>query len=542
GPGRPEVGRNGTVPHGPEAGPHPGLPPAPWVNVVANPGFGFVVSEAGSGFTWARNSQANRLTPWGNDPTSDPPGEVVYLRDEETGQVWNPTPLPIPSAEPTLVRHGQGYTVFERNAQGLSHELVLFVPPDDPVKLIRLRVNNSGDRPRRLSATFYAEWVLGATRDAAAMHVVSEVDPETGALLARNAFRPEFASRVAFADVDARPRTLTADRAEWLGRHGSVASPAAMARVELSGRAGAVLDPCAAIQVKFDLKPGETRDVIFLLGEADGPEAARDLLRRYREPGRVARALEEAKGRWDAVLGAVRVRTPDAAMDLLLNRWLLYQVLSCRVWARSALYQSGGAYGFRDQLQDVTALVFGAPDLARAHVLLAASRQFPEGDVQHWWHPPAGRGVRTQFSDDYLWLPFVTLHYVNATGDAAVLDEPVPYLKAPLLRPGQEDDFGLPAVADETGTLYEHCARAVEHGMRVGAHGLPLMGTGDWNDGMNRVGAGGEGESVWVAWFQLAILGDFAELASSRGDRDRAARFRRHEAALRDAVEANAWD
>jgi len=541
-PARAEAGRNGTVRHQAEPTPHPVLPPAPWVNVVANPAIGFVVSEAGSGFTWAGNSQSNRLTPWGNDPASDPPGEVVYLRDEETGEFWTPTPLPVASAAPTLVRHGQGYTAFERETHGLAHELVLHVPPEDPVKVIRLRVTNPGDRTRRLSAVFYAEWVLGATRDAAAMHVVSEVDPETGALLARNAFRTDFATRVAFADVDARPRTVAADRAEFLGRHGSVAAPAALGRLELSGRAGAVMDPCAAIQVKFDLKPGEARDVVFLLGEAENLSEARELIRRHREPGRAGRTLTQATGRWDAVLDAVRVKTPDAAMDLLLNRWLLYQVLSCRVWARSAFYQSGGAYGYRDQLQDVMALVHGAPDVARAHVLRAASRQFVEGDVQHWWHPPSGRGVRTHFSDDFLWLPFVACRYVEATGDAGILDEPVPFLRGPLLRPGQEDDYGTPAVTDETATLYEHCARAVERGLRVGARGLPLMGTGDWNDGMNRVGAGGEGESVWVAWFQLAVLRDFARVAEARGEADRASGFRAHADSLAASVEGNGWD
>jgi cyclic beta-1,2-glucan synthetase len=536
----PDVRRNGKPRVEPR--PRPVLPPAPWINVVANPACGFLVSEAGSGYTWGGNSQGDRLTPWNNDPVADPAGEALYLRDEESGEVWTPTPLPIPSESATLVRHGQGYTTFERHSHGLAHELTLFVPPDDPVKLVRLVVRNTGDRARRLSATYYAEWVLGTVRDATAAHVVTEVDPESGALLARNAFRADFASRVAFADVDRRPRTLTADRAEFLGRHGSPASPAGLALVELSGRVGAALDPCSAIQAKLDVAPGEEAEVVFLLGEAEDLDAARALLHRYREPGRARAALDEVKGLWDGILSAVQVRTPDPGMDLLLNRWLLYQVLSCRVWARSAFYQSGGAFGFRDQLQDVMALVLASPGEARAHLLRAAARQFVEGDVQHWWHPPAGRGVRTRFSDDLLWLPLVACHYVAVTGDATVLDERVPFVTGPVLGPGQEEDFGLPETTEELATLYDHCVRALERGLTLGEHGLPLMGTGDWNDGMNRVGSGGRGESVWDAWFLIAILRRFAEVADARGDRSQSAWCRDAAEALRAAVEEHAWD
>lgn len=537
-----------VIPHGAapapvfEHGPAPILPPAPWINVVANPSVGFLVSETGAGYTWSGNSQGNRLTPWNNDPVSDPPGEVVYLRDESTGEVWSPTPLPVPSAAATLVRHGQGYTVFERQTHGLAHELLLVVPPDASVKLIRLKVRNTGDDPRSLSATFYAEWVLGTTRDAAASHVVTGLDESTGALLARNTFRADFATRVAFVDVVARPRTVTADRLEFLGRNGSLAAPAALRSVELSGRVGAASDPCAAVQTKFRLEPGEERSVLFVLGEAETVEDARALIQQLREPTAADRVLAAVRERWEEVLATVQVRTPDPAMDVVLNRWLLYQVLSCRLWARSAFYQSGGAYGFRDQLQDVMALVYGAPEEARAHLLRAAARQFLEGDVQHWWHPPAGRGVRTRFSDDLLWLPFVVCHYVETTGDTTVLDEPVPYLKGHLLSPTQEEDYGVPAIASESGTLYEHCLLTFERGMRLGAHGLPLMGTGDWNDGMNRVGAGGKGESVWDAWFLITILGRFAGLAEARGETDRAERCREQAEALRLAIETEAWD
>jgi cyclic beta-1,2-glucan synthetase len=521
---------------------HAALPPAPWSNIIANRRFGFLITEGGSGYTWSGNSQSNRLTPWSNDPVSDPPGEVVYLRDEETGEFWSPTPLPVPSAATTIVRHGQGFTSFERRLHGFWHELVLFVPPEDPVKILLLKVRNLADRARRLSITFYVEWVLGSQRDSAALQVVTELDPETGALLARNAYRSDFASSVSFADMGLRPASITADRTEFLGRHGSTAAPAALRRVGLSGRLGAALDPCAALHAPLALGGGEEREIVLLLGEADGLDAARELLRRYRALDQARAALEASQARWDQVLSAVQVQTPDPAFDLIMNRWLPYQVLSCRLWGRSAFYQSGGAYGFRDQLQDVMALVYGAPDETRAQILRAAARQFTAGDVQHWWHPPTGRGVRTRISDDFLWLPLVVEHYVRTTGDAAILDEPVGFLEGPTLAENQEDDYGLPAMSSETAPLYDHCIRALEHGMRLGPHGLPLMGTGDWNDGMNKVGAGGRGESVWLAWFLLTILRRFIPQVEARGDTARAESYRSFAEALRGAVEASGWD
>jgi cyclic beta-1,2-glucan synthetase len=527
-------GRDGTVSFRP--------PPAPWVNVLANPSFGCLVSETGVGYTWAVNSQAYRLTPWANDPVSDPPGEVLYLRDEESGVVWTPTPLPLGSTLPTRVRHGQGYTAFEQQAPGLAVRLTVFVAAGAPVKVLALRVRNDGARPRRLSATYYAEWVLGTAREQAAQGVVTEVDADTGALLARCPLTPDLGGQVAFADVSARPRSLTADRTEFLGRNGSVAAPAALRRAGLSGRVGVALDPCAALLAPFDLSPGEEKQIVFLLGAAADVEAARRLAREHRDAGRVEALLAEAKAVWDRVTGAVQVATPEPTLNVLVNRWLPYQVLSCRVWGRSALYQSGGAYGFRDQLQDALALVYGAPQEARAHLIRAAGRQFVEGDVQHWWHPPSGRGVRTHFSDDYLWLPFVVSRYVTTTGDDAVLDERAPYLTAPRVPPDREDDYGLPAPSGEDGTLYDHCARALEHGKRFGPHGLPLMGGGDWNDGMNRVGAGGKGESVWVGWFLIACLRRFADVADRRGDHARAQGWRADAERLRQAVEDHAWD
>ena len=476
-----------TIPHS------PALPPAPWANVLANPGFGCLVTEAGLGCTWAGNSQLNRLTPWNNDPVSDPPAEVVYLRDEESGEVWSPTPLPAGAGSVVRVRHGQGYTCYASHSHGLEQELLVLVPTDDPVKLVCLSVRNNSDRPRRLSATFYAEWVLGTVRENAPLQVVCEYDAATGAILARSAWAGDFAGRIAFVAVGRRRHTATADRAEFLGRNGSPSAPAALRRSGLSGRAGPLFDPCAALMTPFSLTPGQSEEVVFVLGQADTMDRVRDLVRNYTAPGQAREALRAVQGLWDRILEAVQVRTPDPALDLMLNRWLLYQVLACRVWGRSAFYQSSGAYGFRDQLQDVMALVTSAPQETRAQIVRSAARQFEEGDVQHWWHPPSGRGIRTRITDDLYFLPLAVHHYVTATGDTALLEERVAYLKFPVLRPDKEDEYGLPAVSEQTGTVYEHCVRALEHGYQLGSHGLPLMGTGDWDDGMNKVGARRQG-------------------------------------------------
>jgi cyclic beta-1,2-glucan synthetase len=523
------------------AGPACVLPPAPWSNVVSNLVFGFIASETGSGYTWAGNSQTNRLTPWSNDPVSDPPGEAIYVQDETNGEFWTPTPLPAGSRSAFRVRHGQGYSVFEHASHGLDQELLLLVPPTEPIKLISFTVRNPGRWARRLSVTFYAEWVLGTVRDQAPQQVITELDAATGAILARNSWNADFPSQIAFADVNLRPRTLTADRTEFLGRNGSLAAPHNLDG-DLSAAVGAILDPCAVLRARLELKPGEEKSVVFFLGQAAGIEEVRRLLRFYRRPGQIQKSWAEVKERWQHLRTAVQVRTPNQAFDLLLNGWLLYQVLSCRFWGRSAFYQSGGAFGFRDQLQDVMALVWAAPHITREHILRAASRQFLEGDVQHWWHPPRGAGVRTRISDDFLWLPFVVHHYIQTTGDVAILQERVPLLRAPVLQPGQDEDYRVPEVAEETASLYEHCVRALEHGLRFGVHGLPLMGAGDWNDGMNRVGRGGRGESVWNAWFLLTLLPEFAALADSRGEAERARHYREQAERLRNAVEEHGWD
>jgi cyclic beta-1,2-glucan synthetase len=517
--------------------------PAPWINVIANACFGFQISESGSGYTWSGNSRENQLTPWSNDPVSDPPGETIYVRDEDSGELWGPTVLPIrEEAWPYTARHGQGYSRFEHTSHGVSLDLVQFVPLEDPIKISRLTIENLSGRSRRLSVTAYVEWVLGVSRSTSAPFVVTEIDTETGAMLARNAWNSEFAGRVAFADLSGRQTTWTGDRTEFLGRNGTPDHPASLERGErLSGKVGAGLDPCAALQTIVELRAGGRAEIVFFLGQAASAEEARILIALYRGADLDA-TLRTISKRWDDVLGTVQVTTPDRAMNFMLNRWLLYQTLACRIWARSAFYQAGGAYGFRDQLQDVMALMVAQRGIARAQLLRAAARQFVEGDVQHWWHPPSGRGVRTRVSDDLLWLPYVTIQYLELTDDVALLDELVPFLDGPTLAPGKEDSYFEPRVSAQTGTFFEHCARALDRSLAVGSHGLPLIGTGDWNDGMNRVGSAGKGESVWLGWFLHTTLWEFARLADVRGEHQRAETWRLHVSALKAALEREAWD
>ena len=517
--------------------------PAPWINVIANPSFGFQVAVEGGGYTWSLSSRENQLTPWSNDPVTDRPGEVIYLRDEESGELWGPTALPIrDEAASYIARHGQGYSRFEHAAHGVALDLLQYVPLDDPIKISRLTIRNTSGQRRRLSVTAFVEWVLGPSRGSSAFSVVTEIDPETGAMFARNPWNMTFGSRVAFADLGGRQSALTGDRREFLGRNGTLDNPAALAgEALLSHRVGAGLDPCGALQTPVELEPDGTAEIVFFLGEAATAADARSLIARYRAAN-LDSVLREVIAYWDDVLGAVQVKTPDRSMDIMLNRWVLYQTLACRVWARSAFYQASGGYGFRDQLQDAMAFAQSQPAMTREHLLRAAGRQFAEGDVQHWWLPPSGHGVRTRISDDRGWLAYAAAHYVETTGDLAVLDEPVPFLEGQALRPGEHDSYFQPVVTDETASLFEHCARGLDGSLCIGEHGLPLIGTGDWNDGMNRVGEKGKGESVWLGWFLHATFSAFAPLASARGEEARAAKWRSHAARLRTSIERDGWD
>jgi cyclic beta-1,2-glucan synthetase len=516
--------------------------PAPWANVLANPTFGTIVSENGGAYTWSENAHEFRLTPWHNDPVSDPGGEALYLRDEESGHVWSPTPSPARAAAPYVIRHGFGYSVFEHSSGGIRSELWIYVAIDAAVKFSVLKLRNESGRARKLTATGYVEWVLGDLRAKSAMHVSTEIDPRSGALYARNPYNTEFADRVAFFDVDDAARSVSGSRAEFFGRNGTLSNPAAMGRAQLSGMTGAGLDPCAAVRVSLELADGEDRELVFLLGAGRDTDDAGNLVQRFRGSLAARGALEAVWQHWNHTLGAVQVETPDPSINVLTNGWLVYQTLACRVWARSGYYQSSGAFGFRDQLQDAMALVHAEPARVREHLLLCASRQFQEGDVQHWWHPPSGRGVRTHCSDDYLWLPLAVCRYVASTGDTGVLDEPVHFLEGRSVNPEDDSYYDLPGRSAEAGSLYEHCVRAVAYGLRFGAHGLPLIGSGDWNDGMNLVGMGGKGESVWLGFFLCEVLGRFGALARARGDAAFAARCEGEGARLRQSIEQHGWD
>jgi cyclic beta-1,2-glucan synthetase len=518
------------------------MTPAPWVNVLANPFFGTVVSESGGAYTWVENAHEFRLTPWNNDPVQDTSGEAFYLRDEHTGQFWSPTPLPARGATPYVIRHGFGYSVFEHTENGIASEVWVYVATDAPVKFTVVKLRNISGRPRRMSITGYWEWVLGDLRHKSLLHVQTEVDLKSGALLARNPFNTEFPDRVAFIDVNELARTLTGDRREFLGRNGRLAQPAALKRARLSGRVGAGLDPCGAVQVVFDLPDGQERETRFRLGVARNSGELPGLIQRFRGVEATRSALKEVWAQWNRTLGAVNVDTPDPAVNVMANGWLLYQTLSCRVWGRTGFYQSGGAFGFRDQLQDVMALVHAEPTLVREQLLRAAGQQFREGDVQHWWHPPAGRGVRTHFSDDFLWLPYVTCRYVACVADTGVLDEKIRFLEGRPVRADEEAYYDLPNRSEESATLYEHCVRAIERGLKFGEHGLPLIGCGDWNDGMNMVGHEGRGESVWLAFFLYDVLTQFAELARARGEGAFATRCVGQADELRRNIERHAWD
>ncbi|HWQ72178.1 MAG TPA: glucoamylase family protein [Desulfitobacteriaceae bacterium] len=517
--------------------------PLPWINVIANPGFGFQVSESGSGYTWSLNSRENKLTPWNNDPVKDSPGEILYLRDESTNHVWSPTPLPIRETEKYVIRHGQGYSVFRHLSHGINQELLMFVPLHKPLKITRLKLQNLTKRKREISVIQYIEWVLGEARERTAPYIVTEFDKTNNVLTARNVFQEEFSNRIAFLSIAEGPvLSYTGDRKEFIGRNGNLEYPAALYTQSLSENAGAGLDPCGALQVSVTLEANEEKYVTFFLGEAGNHEEALSLLREFKVPEKIDTTLQEVKNFWDNILNKLKVHTPEKSMDILLNRWLLYQTIVCRLWARSAFYQSGGAYGFRDQLQDVMPLGIIAPEIAREQIIRHCARQFVEGDVQHWWHTEKGKGIRTKFSDDLLWLPYVLADYVEHTADLSILDEEVHFLEDDLLPDDVYERYSIPKISREKGTVYEHCLRALKHGLRFGERGLPLIGSGDWNDGFSNIGLQGKGESVWLGWFIISTLKRFINICRLRHDNESADYCLQIINDLERDIELNGWD
>jgi cyclic beta-1,2-glucan synthetase len=518
--------------------------PAPWVNVIGNERFGTILSAGGSATTWSENSRENRLTPFANDPVIDHSGEAIYVRDDETGRAWSPTPGPMPrNAESGRfsIRHAAGVTRFSRVFNGIAHELDIFVDDREPVRIASLTLTNTTRAARRLSVFGYNDWIMGPPREAESRHVVTEYDADAHAVLARNPYNTDFPGRVGFAAVNEAPASATGNRRAFIGRNGSLAGPLALHEMQLTGEFGAGLDPCAGLHVTITLEPRASRRLVFVLGEGRSRDEAIAMARTYANPDAANASLKRVGAFWDRMLGAIVVHTPDDSFDILMNHWLLYQSLSCRIWTRAGYYQPGGAFGYRDQLQDVMSLLYSAPALTRAQIVKAASRQFVEGDVQHWWHEPSGRGLRSRCSDDLLWLPFVAAEYIRCTGDSALLDEDVPFLTGPPLADDEAEAYGLPQVAPESAPIFEHCRRAIDRSLTSGPHGLPLIGVGDWNDGMNKVGAEGRGESTWLGFFLYTILQDFIPICETRGLDEMAARYRDFARHLASRLEA-AWD
>ena len=516
--------------------------PAPWINVLANPDFGSIVTESGLSYTWVDNAHEIRLTPWNNDPVTDLKGEAYYLKDEETGKFWSPSPLPCRGSSPYISRHGFGYSVFEHSEDGIYTEMTIYTDIENPVKFIVIKLRNHSGRQRRISATGFIDWGLGDLRTKYIKHTITELDTRSGAILAKNTYSPEFENRVAFFDTDGTNKTITTDRTEFLGRNGTLNNPEGLRRVRLSGKTGAALDPCAVIQVVCDLEEEQEQEVIFRLGAGKNMEHALEVIQASEGAQAAQQAKQKVHDYWQKTLSVVQIYTPDPALNIMANGWLNYQTLASRLWARSGFYQSGGAFGFRDQLQDVLSLLHAHPTLVRSQIVLCASRQFKQGDVQHWWHPPTGRGVRTTCSDDYLWLPYVASKYIKATDDKAILNQQIPFLEGRQLAAGEDSYYDLFITSDDTADLYEHCTKAIDYSLKFGVHGLPLIGSGDWNDGMDKVGNHGKGESVWLAFFLYDILIQFAEVALLRNDEIFSIKCKDEAEKLRVNIREQAWD
>ncbi|WP_279230406.1 GH36-type glycosyl hydrolase domain-containing protein [Thermohalobacter berrensis] len=520
--------------------------PAPWINVVSNGKFGFQVSESGSGFTWSENSRENKLTPWSNDPVSDPPGEIIYIRDEQDGHTWSITPLPIREGGTYIIKHGQGYSTFIRESNGLEQELTMFVPLDEPAKINLVKLKNNSNIRRKISLTYYIRPVLGVIDEMTQQHIITEIDEESGAILIKNPYNPDFPGRIAFVNTSEVGKSYTGDREEFIGIDGSLKNPEALKRETLSNRLGAGFDPCGAIQTVVEIDPDEEKEVVFILGQGKSIDEVRKIVNKYTQIANCTNALTEVKNYWNKVLETIEVSTPDKSMDIMLNHWLLYQTIACRLWARSAFYQSGGAYGFRDQLQDAMNSINVLPEATKKQIILHSAHQFVEGDVQHWWHKTGvdgpDKGIRTKFSDDLLWLPLATAEYVKKTGDYSILEEKVGYLESEPLKENEDEKYDIPRFSDESSTIYEHCIRAIDRSLKYGEHGIPLMGSGDWNDGMNKVGNKGKGESIWLGWFICTILKRFIPICKEMKDFERAKEYSNAIEKITRSIEENAWD
>ncbi|SNS17499.1 Cellobiose phosphorylase [Anaerovirgula multivorans] len=517
--------------------------PAPWINVVANKNFGFIVSERGSSFTWAENSRENKLTPWSNDPVTDPSGEAIYIRDEETGALWSTTAFPIREKESYTITHGLGYSTFYHNSQGIQQELTMFVPKDDTLKINLVKMKNNSSKDRRLTLTYYIRPVMGVSDQVTQQYIITERDEEREGILIKNPYNSDFEGRIAFVATSEAITSYTCDRQEFIGQRGSLIKPDALKNKQLSNRAGAGYDPCVVLQVTVELKNNEEKELAFLFGQTQSLEEINRLIHTYRVTDNSKKALKEVQDYWLHLVDTIQVKTPDLSMDLMLNQWLLYQTIACRIWARSAFYQSGGAYGYRDQLQDAMNMVYPLAEATRQQILLHCAHQFVEGDVQHWWHPGAGdKGIRTRFSDDLLWLPFAVVEYTHNTGDYSILEEEVKFLEEEPLKENEDERYGIPKISQEKASVYEHCIRAIERGLKFGENGIPLMGSGDWNDGMNTVGNKGKGESVWLGWFLHSILNRFAVLCDRMQEEDRGKRYVDYAKQIAEVIERNAWD
>ncbi|PJI07746.1 MULTISPECIES: GH36-type glycosyl hydrolase domain-containing protein [Clostridium] len=517
--------------------------PAPWINVISNEKFGFHVSEIGSAYTWSENSRENKITPWDNDPVSDTLGEALYVRDEVTGKYWSISPEPVRDNDDYIIKHGFGYSSFSHYKEGIVGNMTMFVPMEESTKVIILKLKNNTEVERKLSATYYSRLVLGVTPEHTKQYISTYLDMNSKVIYARNPYSTSFGNLYAFLKIyGGYDESFTGSRKEFIGKENNIHGPAAIKKIRLSNEVGSGIEACMAENVKINLNPGEEKEIVIMLGEEKSLIELKNLTDKYSSVQNAENELSKTKEYWRSMLTSIAVKTPDDSMNIMMNGWLMYQLVSCRLWARTAFYQSGGAYGFRDQLQDTMPLSFVKPEMTRKQILISASRQFLEGDVQHWWHPVVNSGIRTRFSDDLLWLPYVTLDYIRNTGDYSILDEIVSYIEDEPLKEGEDERYNLTKTSDKKGTIYEHCIKAIDKALKFGIHNIPLMGSGDWNDGMNTVGNKGKGESVWLGWFLYSILKNFKDVAKMKKDEYRSERYLELSDFVRESIEKNAWD